>query len=231
MRTSGRTLWVALLGIGLGLPSVADPAPAEAPQPEPTVMADRSMQAVETDGADGASALVERFQAALLETMQSASTLGYEGRRDELAPVIRSTFDLPFMSRYSAGRHWKSLSASERDRLIEAFSRFAIAIYAVRFDGYSGERFEVLRQAPARQGTRLVRTRLLQTNGESVLLDYRLRADDDGWRIIDVFLNGTISELALRRAEYDSLIRRKGIEGLIQALEGKVSAFERDNSL
>ena len=70
-----------------------------------------------------------------------------------------------------------------------------------------------------------VKTRLVRPDDEDVTLDYRLRKTDTGWRIIDVYANGTISELALRRSEYSALLRREGFASLIEALDKKSGEF------
>ena len=59
-------------------------------------------------------------------------------------------------------------------------------------------------------------------------LDYRLRPVDGKWKIIDIYMDGTVSELALRRSQYSSLIRREGLEALITALEEKIDALAED---
>ena len=70
----------------------------------------------------------------------------------------------------------------------------------------------------------LVHTKLLDPEGEDVKLDYRLRhTDAGGWQIIDIYFNGTVSELALRRAEYSSLIKREGLEALLTALDERIA--------
>jgi phospholipid transport system substrate-binding protein len=58
-----------------------------------------------------------------------------------------------------------------------------------------------------------------------VKLDYRLRAADGDWKIVDVYLNGTVSELALRRSEYSSLIKREGLEALLAALDEHIDSL------
>ena len=70
----------------------------------------------------------------------------------------------------------------------------------------------------------MVRTRILPVDEEPVELDYRLRGADGSWRIIDVFMNGTVSELALRRSEYSSVVKRKGFESLVSSLEEKIAS-------
>lgn len=174
---------------------------------------------------ESGSAVVERLQRALIEMMRNSGELGYTGRRDQIAPVIEASFDLPFMARKSAGRHWKSLTDMEREQLLSAFRRLSVAIYAARFNSYAGERFEVLAEELAAHDTKLVRTQLV-TNTRRVKLDYRLHDSEGQWRIFDVVLDGSVSELALQRSQYSSLIQRRGFDGLLDALEGKISENE-----
>jgi phospholipid transport system substrate-binding protein len=169
--------------------------------------------------------VVEKLHAALLEVMKDAEDLGYQGRYDRLAPALKETYDTAFMAEKSVGRHWKLATAEDQAKLVETFSRFMIANYAGRFDGYSGEKFEVVGEEPSAQETVLVRTRLVQPEGEVVQLNYRLRSANGSWKIIDVYLNGTVSELALRRSEYASLIKREGWNAVIAALDQRIQGF------
>jgi len=171
-------------------------------------------------------AVIDSLHTTLLEVMKEAKTLGYSGRYERLAPVLASHFDTPWMAEKSIGREWAKLAEPDRERMIDAFRRFTTANYAGRFDGYGGERFETLRDEPSLQSTMLVYTRLVESNGEVTELNYRLRQVGPSWRIIDVYLNGTVSELALRRSEYSSIIKRDGLEALIDALEAKISKLE-----
>jgi phospholipid transport system substrate-binding protein len=168
-------------------------------------------------------ALIETFNAALLDTMRQAKTIGYSGRYDKLAPTIKATFDLAFMARYSAGRHWRGLSKVQQDKLVDAFSRITIATYARRFNGYSGERFHILSEEDARRGTKVVRTELEKKDGERIKLTYLLRETKAGWRTIDIFVKSGISELATKRSEYGATLKRKGYNGLIAILEKKIA--------
>ncbi len=170
-----------------------------------------------------ASAAIERLHAALLDVMKHAAALGYEGRAKRIAPVVAAVYDIPTMARIAVGKYWKDLSPDDQQHLVDAFARFTVANYAANFDGYSGDRFELLGEEPAPQGLRLVRTRLVPGDGDPVRLDYRLRPTPEGWRIVDVFLDGTVSELALRRAQYTAVIEREGFPALLKALDQKVA--------
>lgn len=175
------------------------------------------------------SETVERLNAVLIEVMQGAEALGFQGRYQRLAPVLSETFDFPLMTRISAGRHWRALDEATRGRLVEAFGDLSIATYAARFDGYGGERFEVLGEAPARRKTVLVRNRLVRSDGETVAIDYLLKAAGGRWRVVDVYLDGKYSELALKRSEYASVIKNHGVEVLIQSLDDKAAEFAAKN--
>jgi len=166
---------------------------------------------------------IEALHAALLEVMRDAKGLGYEGRSAQLAPVIPRHFDVEFMARKAVGRHWEKASDEEKQRYLESFGRFMVANYAGRFDGYSGQSFETLGEESARSETLLVRTQLVDPTDENVELSYRLREVPEGWKIIDVYMDGTVSELALRRSEFSSVAKREGFDALIETLNAKIT--------
>jgi phospholipid transport system substrate-binding protein len=172
-----------------------------------------------------ASAVVEAFYAVLLEVMKQATSLGFEGRYRRLQPAIEAAFNLPLMIRLAVGPQWNSLTPAQQGRLLEAFRRFTVGTYASRFDGFEGEHFEVTREAPSPSGGTLVQTRLVPTKQDPVELNYLLRQGDAGWQIIDVFLSGTVSQLATWRAEFTSVLRRDGADGLVGLLQNKLAAL------
>ena len=169
-----------------------------------------------------AAPVIDRFHGVLIGVMKDATSLGLEGRKEKLAPALDATYDFPTMAQRSIATGWGKLDQSQRDRFVAAFRGLTLRTYATRFDGYSNERFETLGEEPSVAKTVIVRT-VLHTANEDVHLDYRLRSTPAGWRVIDVYLSGTVSELALRRAEYTSVLEREGFDALLSALERKVS--------
>jgi phospholipid transport system substrate-binding protein len=97
------------------------------------------------------------------------------------------------------------------------------ANYAGRFNRYSGQTFETLGNEPAAHGTAIVRTRLRNPTGEDVDLTYRLHPAAAGWRIVDIYLKGTVSELALRRSEYAAVLQRDGFDSLLRIVEERIT--------
>jgi phospholipid transport system substrate-binding protein len=164
---------------------------------------------------------------ALLTAMKRGPALGYAGRRDLLTPEIQRDLDLAFMTRIVVGPPWRSLGPGDRQNLMEAFSAYSIATYAQRFKSYSGERFEVDPSPTVLpSGDCIVHTKLFTSDPQPVQLDYLMRKSGDRWRIIDVYLSGTISEMAARRSEYSTVLRQGGAAALVALLRKKAADFE-----
>ncbi|MCA9512578.1 MAG: ABC transporter substrate-binding protein [Myxococcales bacterium] len=175
----------------------------------------------EAPSRSGASAAIDALHEGLLGVMKQADAIGYRGRYDRLYAIVTQSFDLPFMAEKTVGRHWSKLSPEEQQQWLASFHEMTAATYAGRFEGFSGQTFEVLGEEPAGHGTTVVRSVLHNPSGEDVQLNYRLHETGGAWRVIDVYLNGTVSELALRRSEYSAVLKRDGFAKLIETIEGK----------
>ena len=172
--------------------------------------------------ADPAVAPIRAFYDALLATMKQADQLGVRGRYDRLAPVIRSTFDLGAMTRIAVGPDWTAIPTEQQTALQDHFARMTIATYANRFDGWSGQSFEVEPEVLSRNTGRVVRTRLLRPKEEPVTLNYLMRGSGDSWKIVDIYLSGTISELATQRSEFGAILKSGGPAALIESLRQQI---------
>ena len=164
---------------------------------------------------------VNTFHEILINTMKDGRALGESGRYARIEPVIHQLFDLPFMSRLAIGASWTTLSAAQQKLAIAAFGAYISATYADRFDSYSGQRMEVVAQRPSSSGI-IIKIRIVKSNGEPVSVDYAMRQNDGAWQISDIYLDGTISQLATQRSEFGAILRREGFDGLIVALQRKV---------
>lgn len=173
--------------------------------------------------ATAAQEVIERLNAALLDVMRNAGELGYEGRYEQLEPVLEESYDFPFMIRIAVGPLWRELEEDQRARITELFADMSIATYAARFDGYDGERFEVLGAEPAPRDTVLVHSRIVLPDDKPVELNYLLKEVDGDWRIIDVLLDARYSELARQRAEFAAVLRSGGVPDLVATLERKIA--------
>lgn len=183
------------LGLGFGMPS-----------PQANAMGQQNVQAL---------------YSTLMTTMQSGPSLGARGRYQQIAPVIRQVFDIPYMTRLAVGPEWARLDATQQQQVTQAFENYVIAIYAERFDKYSGERLQVTGEQASTGGT-IVTTQIVKSNGEPVSVNYLIRQNG---QIGDVYVDASISELATRRSEFASIMRSQGINGLIAMLNNKAATL------
>ena len=165
------------------------------------------------------------FYNVLLGNMQQGRTLGESGRYARLAPVVDRTFDIPMMTRLAVGPAWETLSPAQQQQLQAAFAHYVTATYADQFDSYSGEQLQVTGERPTGNDI-MVQTKIVKSNGETTKLDYLMRPDQGSWQISDVYLDGTISQLAVHRSEFYSILRREGVDGLVMALNRKTDLLQ-----
>ena len=164
---------------------------------------------------------IDTLDAALLESMKAGVSLDFAARVQKLDPVIRGVFDLPYMAQVMAGRYWSKMTDAERSQFVDAFSRWTIATYASNFKGYDGETFETLGQENTGK-TVWVKTRLNLPGKDPVTLNYVMHQNAaNAWQAADIYYNGSVSEVARRRSEFQEVIAAKKVDGLIAALEAK----------
>ncbi|MFH5926058.1 ABC transporter substrate-binding protein [Roseomonas xinghualingensis] len=172
--------------------------------------------------------VVGRFHAALIQVMRDARRLGVRGRYERLRPVMEAAFDLPAMTRIAVGPPWNRMTPDQQAQLTQAFSEWSIASYAKNFDGYSGESFVTTGTTPLQNGDQMVRTVLNRPNDAPLQLNYLMRRmANGGWRIVDVYLTGSISELASRRSDFAAILREGGADRLTAELRRRTAELLR----
>ena len=177
-----------------------------------------------------ASDNIGKLNTVFIHVMQNAKALGYEGRYKTIEATMAEFYNFAEMSRVSIGRHWPSLTDGQKQQVIAAFHDLSIATYAARFDGFGGGHFEILGEEPAPAGSVRVNNQIVPASGEPIRIDYLLRQTDGRWRIIDVYLKSSVSELAVRRAEFTDILAKRGFDGLIAEIKAKVIKLQSEGT-
>jgi len=172
--------------------------------------------------ADPAAHQVEEFYSTLVDTMKQGPQLGLQGRFRQLTPILRDTFDLPAMTQLSVGPSWQMLSEPDRKSITDAFERMTVANYAKNFSKYDGEKFTVDPMVKMRNEEKIVSSKLTTASGSAVPFNYRMHLADGKWKIVDIYLNGYVSQLALRRSDFASTIASSGAAGLVKKINDLV---------
>jgi phospholipid transport system substrate-binding protein len=170
--------------------------------------------------ADPAARQIELFYAALIDTMKNGRELGVQGRYRQLAPVAEETFDLGGMARLTVGPSWSTMSESDHKAVTDAFGRLTFSNYAKNFASFGGEQFVVDPMVKMRNEDKIVESKLVRSGGRSTVpFNYRMHLVGDKWKVIDVYLNGYVSQVALRRADFSSTVASSGASGLVKKID------------
>jgi phospholipid transport system substrate-binding protein len=172
---------------------------------------------------DTPTKIVERLNAAIGEVLPKAQELGYEGRFQRLKPAMEQAFDVEFMAEKSLGKHWKDLKDEQKKEWVDTFRDFMVATYAANLDRNTGQKFEVIGEEKAEHDTTLVKGRVVDPAAAPFDLTYRLHRTPKGPRIIDVQFKNNVSELALRRADFTSLVARDGFDALLTTMRSRIA--------
>ena len=175
-------------------------------------------------GAAEPSEVVQNLQNSLVMVMKDAESLGYQGRYEKLEPVVEGSHDIPFVVRVAVGKYWNDFDDQQRAQLVATFRDLSIATYANRFDGYSGEQFTLVSEKELPRGKALVETTFTKSDGKKLQFNYVLHRADDHWRIINISVDG-VSDLALKRAEYMSLVENEGFSALLHKMEDQIRRY------
>jgi phospholipid transport system substrate-binding protein len=173
------------------------------------------------------TATVASLQQALVAASREHSGAVVEERYRALEPAIVATHDLPYIAEFALRRQWSALAAEDRELFVAAFQRLSVMTYAARFGNVAADAFRPMEAgAPDANGRVQVKTAIKREGQSDVSLEYLLQSSPQGWRIINIVADG-VSDLALKRAEYQRVFASGGIEGLIAELEQQTDRLER----
>mgnify|MGYP001820032774 CR=1 FL=1 len=184
-------------------------------------------ESVVSAAGEAAESVVEQ----LLGTFVDAAQLSDVAARVEfLNEPILSSHDLDYIGQLSVRRQWREWTEEQRQQFLAAFRELSVMNYAARFAGVGENSFEVLGTQPAGGSRVQVNASVARSDGSRVPLDFIMQnADDHGWHIANVVADG-VSDLALKRAEYSSILRDSGFEGLIDELEAQTAELAESAS-
>ncbi len=163
---------------------------------------------------------IAEFHATLLDMMKSAAS-----RHDKvlnLEKVVDTLFDVPTISRISLGRTWSTLDAEAKAQFVARLRQLITVTYVDRFGEFNNQKFLTLGVVEAPRGW-LVKTELTRASGGIVPLDYYFRED----KVYNVVADG-VSDLSLRRADYSSIIKEQGYEGLLAHIDASIESQADD---
>ena len=168
----------------------------------------------------GASRFIRDLGDQAIQVLQTPN-LTLEQREGRFREILRQGFNVDFIGRFVIGKHWRKASAQQKADYQQLFGEYILQTYAGRFGGYAGEKLTVAEEKAAGKTDVVVRTRIDRPSGSPINADWRVRVTDGRYGIIDVMVQG-VSMALTHRQEFSALIRKNGVDGLIQLLHARV---------
>jgi len=155
----------------------------------------------------------------VLEVLKDKS-LSPEQSREQVAALIKNRFNFRAMSQGVLGINWRRADQQQRDRFIELFTEVLKNSYLGRIEAYSNEKVEYGDQRI--EGNRaVVDTTIVTEQNKEIPVNYSMVHEDDQWLVYDVKIEG-VSLVLNFRTSYSEIVRKSGVDGLLQQLAAKV---------
>lgn len=178
-----------------------------------------------------ARARVESLGADLARLSERAPSLSNEEAVKAGAEIVRENFDLPAIAAATVGHGvYEKWTPAQREEYVDVFIRFTIATQSDALTQYEGDKLEITGVEDAPSDLVMVRAHYEGESGDSSSVDFMLSDDSgDGYKIVDLIVDGSVSQLKLRRAEFSSVLKSKGYDGLITTLREKADQLMARN--
>ena len=140
---------------------------------------------------------------------------------DFVHDTIKKTYDSKKMGRMIVGQNWKKQDQNMKDEFIKVFEKYIAYNYIRRFSKLKKIEFEILNTKIIGEKYKLTNVNLLTNSKDKISISYLLHLTENEWKIFDVLIDGSISEVATKKAEFTDTINNNGLRQLISILKKK----------
>jgi phospholipid transport system substrate-binding protein len=165
---------------------------------------------------DGASDALRGRAEEIRAVLPPKGTEMTPAQRQKVEALVTKTIDLRAMLQSALGSRWSQLTEKQRKRMQAAFETRFRATTTGDLDPYRSTQIEYKPEVEA-DGVVNVPTRVV-VKGEPTDITYAMKHGKDGWRIVDIIIDG-VSTVANYRNSFNRIITKEGVESLIARLE------------
>jgi len=136
-------------------------------------------------------------------------SLSQKQKEREFRKLLKSSFDMKTIGRFSLGRYWKASSSAQQKEYLKLFEDMVVEVYAARFSEYKGQKLDVRNARPDGKNDSIVQSYILDDSGNEFSIDWRVRYKNGQYKIVDVVIEG-VSMTVTQRSDFSSVIQRGG---------------------
>lgn len=174
-----------------------------------------------------AEAFVSVLAENALDTL-ALQTISLEDREVKFRRILSEGFALKYIGLLVLGkRHRRTATAEELEEYQLYFSEFILKKYSALLGGYAGETFVVLGSRPSGKRDVLVGSEIRRSGGAPIPTEWRVRRFNEALKIIDIKVEG-ISMVQSQREEFNAILTREGMIGLIAVLRARTGMLSAE---
>jgi phospholipid transport system substrate-binding protein len=172
-----------------------------------------------------ASQVVSQFaQKGIADVLQA--NIPKAQKSDRFRALFKQFFDIPAIARFTVGRFWRTGQPDEQTKFEAAFEDVIVYTWTRRFSEYNGQTLKVQSTAPDGPDGAIVNS-TIEGNDRPVAVAWRLRKRADGWRVVDVIIEG-VSMAVTYRQEYATVVAQQGgFAGLVSQVQNQAADLAR----
>ena len=170
--------------------------------------------------------VVKLYQA--LSAIQKSSKNSPAQRTALLNQALDVSYDFPAIISKTVGYRYETFTPQEKEAVLTAFKNYTTARYLSSFANSSDTQFKIspdVKTAPS--GTNQIISTTVGSGSDATQINYIVHKTPQGWRIIDVLLNGNISQTAIQRGDFSSTLAKGGSQALVEMLNKKTQSFNK----
>lgn len=146
-------------------------------------------------------------------------------RLDDLKITIDTIFDYKKMIKFIYGKKWTTLDDEIKEKLEKTFLRYISYNYAKRFSAIKNLKFKIVKNEKLSDTKVLIKTFMITSGKDTVSFDYIFNKKDGDWKIFDILVEGSISEVATKKSDFYQIIKQGGPLGLIEIINEKIGNY------
>ena len=140
-------------------------------------------------------------------------------REQRVRAILENNFDILAIGKFAMGAYWRDASEAQRNEYLGLFENSLVNTYTTRFEDYSGQTLRVKGFNASGDTDSIVLSEIVQKDGPSVNVEWRVRKEGNNFKIVDVTVEG-ISMSITQRSDFASVIQHGGgsIDTLLASL-------------
>ena len=142
---------------------------------------------------------------------------------NKMQKIISDTYDVERMLFLIIRESWKISEDKPRANLKKVFEEYIAKNYIRRFSSIKKLEFDKLNIKKVGNNYLMAKTKLIINSNDEVALSYLLNQTNKNWKIFDVLIDGSISEIATKKSEFKSFTKENDLRSLLEALKKKNS--------